>query len=916
MSAESSANQGPTPSGEPTPSVSSTPVVDPSTHLEPASPLDRAFAIAVFVLVSLIVLFGLPNYGIWDPWELGIADDARHLIANEAIEAVRPPLTTWFVGQGFALFGVEEWSGRLPIAFAAILLIGLCIIVGHLFGDLRRGTYTALIAGTTPFFLLNARHMMGAALGFLASSLVFVAACVLAFTPRSDRKLRIGALIALPLAVLFATSSAGVLLGVAPPLLAVGMAIIARLRWHDRPFAPPTDSESRERTGAHLLVLVLAIIAGVGTVMAVMNNVEGYSAWTGGLPLRQVPPTFEVPIEAIFHSFAPWSAILPLAFGFLMVEYRQEGATPNQDTRDPIRGVSLAALAWCGFAYAADAVHAARYGAGSFLAVLGLSWLVASFLRGLERTSRGENWARGLVALLLSALLIRDFAGYPGSPLEGLSLSALTVPEAFNPRAGWAVVLGAFGLAAFLGLASDMSGKPEHFAVAMGGSSPRDFKGALIHAFLPIHLLRAQWTRGLGFRVWLGFVALLTSTLLGFGLVGFGLRAALRGAEDNAVFEIAMRVIPIWAIAGAVVLVLGGIGAFLLYRGKRKGVGLLAALAFLGAGIAIGALIFLALGGNSLATRVALYIFVVPFGIILGIGVGRVAYHFATSLRQLSFVPLFASALVVAVWFVGFFHPQASAHFSPREIYDTYNALASDNEPLGEYQVGGRAAAYYTDGEIVDLANESDALTFLARPTRVWLALPAEQLAQLDRGYRTRANHHLFIADARSARVLLATNQPVSGRADENYLANVVLDTPPAMQQVVNASLDRRISLLGFNLDLPNGDSVGPGQSFAVTWVWRCDAPTPGGYQPFLHIDGFGQRLNGDHEPVDGRYPVRMWNQGDIVLDRHELRVPANFPPGDYTFYIGMYAGESRLDVVEGPEDDANRIAAGRLRVR
>jgi len=878
---------------------------------------DRAAAVAVFVLVSLIVLFGLPNYGIWDPWELGIADDARHLIANEAVESVRPPLTTWLVGQGFSLFGVEEWSGRLPIALSGILLLGLATLAGQLFGDLRRGTYTTIVIATTPFFLLNARHMMGAAPGFLASSLVFIAACLLAFTPGEDRRLRIGALIVLPLAILFAVQSAGILLGVAPPLLAVTLAIIARLRWNDRPFAVPTDLESRTRTGAQLIVVLLGAGFGIGTVLAIFNNVEGYSAWTGGLPLRQVPPTFEVPIEAMFHSFAPWSALLPLAFGFLMVETRQEGASKSaMSVEDALRGVSLASLAWCGFAYAADTIHAARYGSGSFFAVLGLAWLVASFLRGLERTSRGENWARGLVALLLIALLIRDFASYPGSPLEGLPLSTITVPEEFNPRAGWAIVLGLFGLTAFLTLASDMSGKPVPFALAMGGSSARDFGGVLLYAFVPMHLIRAQWSRGIGFRVWLFVLALLVSALLGFGIVGFGLRAALRGAEDNAVFDIAMHVIPLWAISGLIATVASGVLAFILYRRSTRGVGVASAVAFLGAGIAIGALIFLALGGNSLATRVALYVFVVPFGILIAIGVGRALYHLATSQRQRSLLPLFASSLVLAIWFVGFFHPAASAHFSPRDIYDTYNALASDTEPLGEYQVGGRAAAYYTDGEILDLANESDALAFLARPTRVWLALPAEQLAQLDRGYRTRANRHLFIADARSARVLLATNQPVEGRADENYLADVVLDSPPEMQHVVNASLDRRISLLGFNLELPNGDSVGPGQSFAVTWVWRCDAPTPGGYQPFLHIDGFGQRLNGDHEPVNGRYPVRMWNQGDIILDRHELRVPANFPPGDYTFYMGMYAGETRLEVVEGPEDDANRIAAGRLRVR
>lgn len=876
------------------------------------------------LVLSILVVWGLPSYGIWDPWELGTADDARRLIEGETLATGRPPLGPWLVAQSFSVFGIHEWSGRFPIALAAIVLLCIAAALGRLYGDSRRGIYLAIATATTPLFLLNARHMMGLAPSFLASSLVFVCAGALAFPPRRALSplWRGGLAIGLLLSIGLATAASGVLMGVAPPLFAVGVAIIARLPWEERPFALPSSGKLRVQVGIRWALVALAFAVALGTLHAVWANEEGYSWWIGGQPRGQTPPTFELPIEALFHSFAPWSAVLPLAVGFVMTYGSVRIALvegSEEDDASAARGLDLAALAWVGLALAAQSIHAARYGDGAFVAVLGLSWMVASFLRATEDSSRGESWARGLVALLLIGLLVRDYRGYPGSPIEALSLRSFTMPDVFNPAGGWAATLGLFGLTTFFALASDFHAPQRSFASAMGATG---VGGALVRAALPIDLVRAQWARGPGYRAWLVIGAVLTTLLVGFGVVAVLLSITTRGASDEDVLGVAGSTIRTSLVVGAVGTVVLGVAAIVLHRSaaaaSRVGVRrVVTGLALLWLGLLLGAAIFSGIGWNSLAMRVGQVLLAVPFGVVLALGVARVSYFAMTSLRGASLVPMLLSAVVLAAWMVVRFHPQASTHFSPREVYDTYNALAQSDEPLGEYQVGGRAAAYYARSqELVELRSESDALTFLARPGRVWLALPTEQLAQLDRSYRQRASRHLFVADARNARVVLATNQPIEGRADENRLAGFVLDAPPAMQHRVDASFDRRIELLGYDLALPGGDSVGPGQSFAVTWYWRCVTPVPGGYQPFLHIDGFGQRLNGDHEPVEGHYPIRMWSEGDVVVDRHELRVPANFPPGDYTFYIGLYSGESRLEVVEGPEDDANRVAAGRLRVR
>jgi hypothetical protein len=83
-----------------------------------------------------------------------------------------------------------------------------------------------------------------------------------------------------------------------------------------------------------------------------------------------------------------------------------------------------------------------------------------------------------------------------------------------------------------------------------------------------------------------------------------------------------------------------------------------------------------------------------------------------------------------------------------------------------------------------------------------------------------------------------------------------------------------------------------------------------------VHIDAHGLRLNGDHVPVDGRYPTELWEKGDVIVDRQELTVPANYRIGDYVMYVGLFSGSKRLEVKSGPEDGANRVNAGTLRVR
>ncbi len=775
------------------------------------------------IFVSALLLVRLSAFGIWDPWELNIADTAQKIALGKGLEG-HHGLNVWLVAFGFKTFEIHEWAGRFPIAIFGIATVFLAYALVKWFAEERTAVYAAAITATCPLFLLNARPMLGETVAFTFQALIALSASAAVFKPKRNGERTVAStvvwLVVLLISTVLAIQTRGALLCALPPLAAVACVIVfegllLRLK-----------KERLQSLAGYLVVTITLFLATMITVDIAANQFE-FSRWIGGVPKIVNPPTYEVVLEVVFHSFAPWAAVLPVALVGMLAPPNKQGEVTKEQRDD--RQLRLVLFLWLFFGYGAQTLLISRYDAAvSYLPIVALGAVVAIFLCDIERSQEGY-WGYAVIATFFTVLIIRDYSLFPESPVKGMPIADFKVPEVLDFRKEWAAVILPTALFLIIGL-----------AVSPDEKRPDIRK--------PYRLIKEQWDRGLGYKLWLIAIGLLV-----------------------------------------VVLVIVGIFAYVSPKTIRL---------------------------TTLATKVYRRLIFLPIALPLLVMALQYLPWIYSKIKGKRLAPAIFASAIFAIATTHDFLPKLSEHFSPREVFETYNKLGSDSHELAEFQIGARAAAYYAHGKVRAIERQSELVDYLVSSQRRWAVFPADDLASINRSFRRRIGDHLFIADARNARVLLATNSAVKGQENHNLLAKYVLKRPPRVENPVRARFSDKLEFLGYNLDLPRQGYVGAGESFKISWVFRVLKNITGNYKLFVHIDGLGQRINGDHDPLDGKYPVRLWEKNDVVVDVQELEVPSHFQRGDYKIYMGLFSGDTRMPVEEGPEDNSNRVIAGTLQIR
>ncbi|WP_433928040.1 glycosyltransferase family 39 protein [Sorangium cellulosum] len=847
----------------------------------------RLVALALAAL-GLLPLLG--KSGIWDPYELDRADLARRIAIHafgargldlEGSAGQMPTLTDLGMGElgftsmalGFRLFGLHDWAGRLPLALWG--LAGALVLYEFLarLVDRKAGLYGVAVLVTMPLYVMQARTMLGDIVTMAALTMAFcgLTGALIEGTRPAPRAAPIApvAWIAVGLLGLAAGYlSRGLLIGVAVPALGAGLTWLL-LRTSGAWSAPdgPRATLGDLVGGAALLLGVAAAVKGVA-VLASASAGEPLPRALGVALLKKPPveSTFDLTLRQLGHALFPWSAFLPFAIGRIFrAPAADRAAAAAAPGLDPEACVRIALVVTSALAYGAFALLAPHAGALPFSAPALLAAIAALAIRDLERGAPSSR-ALAVGCSVLAFVLYRDLVLSPDRALSVFSVDKPIFPKSFEDEAASAMRLV---LLMFAGLV----------ALTWFEEQPRALD------------------RGL--RAW-------ARRVVDDGHAGTAELARIW--NGNLLFLLIV-------LEAALI----GVGA-MLFVGKRVGWGTVARMPNHLAAVGMNAWWALPL--------------LLGAGPVVLIAI-RDAFRFVvarTSVPRALGTPL--AGLVAGFLLSFWYYPALAAQLSPKEVFESYETLRRPGEPLATLGVRSRAAAYYQGGEITSFSDAQQAFTWLTAPAptgsadgasasssasaaRRWLVVKSDELPRLNSLFRKHHKRNLPVLDGRSSQILLASNE-LGGRPNESWLSRVVLDEPAAPANPVDAMFEDELEVLGWELTDDEGravSSVVPQKSYHLRTYFRVHQPITGNWKMFVHIDGFQRRYNGDHPALEGRYPLSLWQPGDILVDDHELQLEPNFTPGDYTLYFGFFAGETRFQVTRGPEHE-NRVRGGVIRVR
>jgi hypothetical protein len=120
------------------------------------------------------------------------------------------------------------------------------------------------------------------------------------------------------------------------------------------------------------------------------------------------------------------------------------------------------------------------------------------------------------------------------------------------------------------------------------------------------------------------------------------------------------------------------------------------------------------------------------------------------------------------------------------------------------------------------------------------------------------------------------------------------------------------IHLLG--ADLPPATAV-PGEPLSLTLYWQAQRGTVRPYTVFTHLVAADESLAAqqDNWPVNGQWPPTCWQPGEIVVDRVQLSLPADLPPGEYQLFTGLYDARDGTRLITTTSADAIHLTTIRL---
>lgn len=267
------------------------------------------------------------------------------------------------------------------------------------------------------------------------------------------------------------------------------------------------------------------------------------------------------------------------------------------------------------------------------------------------------------------------------------------------------------------------------------------------------------------------------------------------------------------------------------------------------------------------------------------------------------------------------------SEISSRAVLELYLEAADDDEKLWKYQVDEEPMHFYVR-QLEEIENRREFNELFESDERFFGLIPESDLAQVHS--RVRRDHEVNLPIlAAGGGMYLITNYLADGEVDVNPLSDFILDEPdddmiPLLVEVdgeeKHPEFDGQVEYLGYRLDRGGEGERAVyrwGDTMEITSYFKVNRRVPTSQEIFMHIDLSGNRLHGDHDPVDGLYPTNHWGVGDVIKDVHEVEIERFSAPGEYTIWTGFYRGDSRMSVTpEEAHDGQDRVDVATIEVR
>lgn len=159
---------------------------------------------------------------------------------------------------------------------------------------------------------------------------------------------------------------------------------------------------------------------------------------------------------------------------------------------------------------------------------------------------------------------------------------------------------------------------------------------------------------------------------------------------------------------------------------------------------------------------------------------------------------------------------------------------------------------------------------------------------------------------------------PDNREAAEETIKRHVGTKAPTPGHRLDAYFGQKVQLVGYDL---SPEEPTPGEPLRLTWHWHCAEELGDGWQIFTHLvdastDQMCKGGNFDTSSANNlrnHYPPSRWKQGDYVRDVQRIVLPEKLPFLEAEFRVGIYRGNTRLEITKGPHDRQRRARGPRF---